>query len=248
MVLLDHSAVFDSVDHDLFLAELNLICLRGISTSANIRDLGVQLDSKMSMAVHVSRTCQTAYAQLRGIARIRSFLPLSACKTFVHAFITSRLDFGNGALYGFTGTLLRRLEMVLLSTARVVICLRRRDQPSMTAAQQELHWLPVAQRIQYKLLTLMQGAVHANTLRYLADRISPYVLCRNLLSAEQSIIVAPMVNLERLGRQAFARAGPTVWNSLPIWLITQSAYISLIVMLTFIVLSYAMFYCNNYIH
>ena len=95
----------------------------------------------------------------------------------------------------------------------------------MTAALQELHWLPVAQRIQYKLLTLMQGAVHANTPRYLADRISPYVLCRNLLSAEQSLIVAPMVNLERLGRRSFSRAGLTVWNSLPIWLITQRAYI-----------------------
>ena len=139
MVLLDLSAAFDSVDYDFLLAELNLICLRGVSTSAN---LGVQLDSNMSVAVHVSHTCRTAYAQLRGIARIRSFLPLSACKTFVHAFITSRLDFGNAALYGITGTLLRRLEMVLPSTARV-ICLRRRDQHSMTSALQELHWLPV---------------------------------------------------------------------------------------------------------
>ena len=87
MVLPDINAAFDSVDHDLLLAKLNQICLRGVSTSANIHDLGVQLDSNMSVAVHVSRTCLTAYAQLRGIARIRSFMPLSACKTFVHALI-----------------------------------------------------------------------------------------------------------------------------------------------------------------
>ena len=129
----------------------------------------------MSMAAHVSRTCRTAYAQPRGIARIRSSLPLRACKTLVHALVTSRLDFGNAALYGITGTLLHRLEMVQRSAARVVLCLRRRDQHSMTAALRELHWLPVAQRIQFKLLTLMHGAVHANTPRYLADRISPYV-------------------------------------------------------------------------
>ena len=61
------------------------ICGCNVSTSANIRDLGVQLDSTMSMAAHVNRTCRTAYVQLRGTARIRSFLPLRARKTFVHA-------------------------------------------------------------------------------------------------------------------------------------------------------------------
>ena len=44
------------------------ICGCNVSTSANTRDLGVQLDSMMSMAAHVSRTCRTAYAQLLGIA------------------------------------------------------------------------------------------------------------------------------------------------------------------------------------
>ena len=197
------------------------ICGCSVSTSANIRDLGVQLDSTMSMATHVSCTCRTAYAQLRGIARIRSSLPLRACKTLVHALVTSRLDFGNAALYGITGTLLHRLEMVQRFAARVVLCLRRRDQHNMTAALRELHWLPVAQRIQFKLLTLMHGAVHANTPCYLADRISPYVPCRSLRSADQFLIVVPKVNLERLGRRAFSCAGPTLWNSLPIGLRTQ---------------------------
>ena len=187
-----------------------------ILAPANIRDLGVQLDSTMSMAAHVSRTCRTAYAQLRGIARIRSSLPLRACKTLVHALVTPRLDFGNAALCGITGTLLHRLEMVQRSAARVVLCLRRRDQHSMTTAIRELHWRPVAQRIQFKLLTLMHDAVHANTLRYLAARS-----LRSLRSADQSLIVVPRVNLERLGRRAFSCAGPTLWNSLPIGLRTQ---------------------------
>ena len=68
---------------------------------------------------------------------------------------------------------LSRLEMVQRSAARVVLCLRRRDQHSLTVALRELQWLPVAQLIQFNLLSLMHGAVHANTPRYLADRISP---------------------------------------------------------------------------
>ena len=97
----------------------------------------------------------------------------------LHALVTSKLDFGNAGVCGITGTLLRRLEMVQRAAARVVLGLRRRDHHSMTAALQRLHWLPVAYRVQFKLLTLMHATIHANcihadTPRYLADRVSAY--------------------------------------------------------------------------
>ena len=150
------------------------ICGSDVSTSANIRDLGVYLDCTMSMTTHVTRICGTAYCRLRNIARIRSSLPLLACKTLVHALVTSTLDFGNTALFGTTGTLLHRLEMVQRAAVRVVLCIDRRDHRSMTAALRQLHWLLMAQRIQFKVLTLMHGAVHNSTPQYLSDRISTY--------------------------------------------------------------------------
>ena len=136
------------------------ICGSDVSTSANIRDL----DCTMSMTTHVTRVCGTAYGRrLRNIARIRSSMPLLACKTLVHALVTSTLDFGNAALFGITGTLLHRLEMVQRAAARVVLCIDRRDHRSLTAALSELHRLPIAQRIEFKVLTLMRGAVHNGT-------------------------------------------------------------------------------------
>ena len=110
--------------------------------------------------------------------------------------------------------------MVQRAAARVVLVLRRRDQHSMTAALQQLHWLPVAYRIQFKLLTLVHGAIHANNPRYLADRVSAYVPCRSLRSTDQSLLVVPSVNLERFGRRAFSCAGPSLWNPLPLVLRT----------------------------
>ena len=111
--------------------------------------------------------------------------------------------------------------MVQRAAARVVLGLRRRDQHSMTAALQQLHWLPVAYRIQFKLLTLVHGAIHVNTPRYLADRVSAYVPSRSLRSTDQSLLVVPRVNLERFGRRAFSCAGPSLWNSLPLVLRTE---------------------------
>ena len=40
----------------------------------------------------------------------------------------------------------------------------------------------VAYRIQFKLLVLMHGAIHANAPRYLADRVSAYVPSRSLVA------------------------------------------------------------------
>ena len=39
-----------------------VLCGCSIIASTNIRDIGVQLDSTMSIEAHVSRTCRTAYA------------------------------------------------------------------------------------------------------------------------------------------------------------------------------------------
>ena len=182
---------------------------------------GSDLDSTMSMTIHVTRICRTAYGRLRNIARIRSSLPLRACKTLVHALVTSTLDFGNAALFGITATLLHRLEMVQRAAARVVLYIDRWDHRSMTAALRELHWLPIAQRIEFKGLTLMHGAVHNNTPRYLSDRISTYAPHRTLRSGTQSLAAVPRINLERYGRRAFSCAGPSLWNALPLGLRTQ---------------------------
>ena len=139
----------------------------------------------------------------------------------MHTLVTSKLDFGNAALCGINGSSLHRLDKVQRAAARVVLGLRRRDQHSMTAALKRLHWLPTAFRIQFKLLTLMHGAIHANTPRYLADRVSAYVPSRSLRSADMSLLAVPRVNLERFGRRAFSCAGPSLWNYLPCVLRTQ---------------------------
>ena len=191
------------------------ICGSDVRTSANIRYLGVYLDSTMSMTTHVTRICRTAYGRLRNIERIRSSLPLLACKTLVHALVTSTLDSGNAALFGITGTLLHRLEMVQRAAARVVLCIDRRDHRSMTAALRERHWLHIAQIIQCNVLTLMHGAVHNRTPRYISDRIVTHAPSRSLRSATNSLVAVPRINMERYGRRSFSCAGPSLWNALP---------------------------------
>ena len=167
------------------------------------------------MSAQVSDVCRAAYSNLFRIAKIRTSLTTAACKTLVHALVTSRLDYGNAVLYGISDRLSHRFEMVQRSAARVVLRLRRGDRRSMTAALKQLHWLPVKYRIEYKILVIVFRALHERTPAYIVSLITPYVPRRALGSADRALLVVPRHNLERYGRRSFSRAGPTLWNALP---------------------------------
>jgi len=68
------------------------------------------------------------------------------------AFIASRLDYCNVVLYKATMQVMRRLEMVMNSAARMVSgCGKYSIIPVL---RDVLHWLPVPQRIQFKIAFL----------------------------------------------------------------------------------------------
>ena len=167
-------------------------------------------------------TCRPKY-RTSAVLPIRIYLVLrkykrvttAACKTLVHSLVTSRLDYGNAVLYGISDRLLHRLEMVQRSAARVVLRIRRGDRRSMTAALEQLHWLPVRYCIEYKILVIVFRALRDRMPTYIASLITPNVPHRVLRSADRALLVVPRHNLERYGRRSFSRAGPTLWNALP---------------------------------
>ena len=70
------------------------------------------MDNTLCMSTQVARTCQGAYFQLHKIAKIRKYLTTHACKTIVHALVTSRLDCGNAVFFGVNVRLIQKLQMV----------------------------------------------------------------------------------------------------------------------------------------
>jgi len=58
----------------------------------------------------------------------------------------------NALLYGISGGLIQRLQSVQNAAARLVTGARRRDH--ITPMLRQLHWLPVKQRIDFKLAVL----------------------------------------------------------------------------------------------
>jgi len=85
------------------------VLLSTVSTVDSARDLGVVIDSRLTMSEQVAALCRTGYYQLGQLRPVARSLPEEFAKTLVQAFISSRLDYCNSLLYGISDNLFRRL-------------------------------------------------------------------------------------------------------------------------------------------
>ena len=90
-----------------------------------------------------------AYYHLRQLRSIPGLLLADSCSTLVRAFITSRIDYCNSLLAEVDKSQVSKLQSILRVTAPLIMRKRKFD-PISDDIRDELHWLPVEQRIQFQ--------------------------------------------------------------------------------------------------
>jgi len=123
------------------------VCVGGVSVHAvsSLRNLGVTMDSTMSMHAQIQSVKNIMFHHLRTISSIRRFLDKDTCVKAVLSLVMSRVDYCNSLLVGQSVAALRGLQLAQNYAARLVMGLRRRDH--VTPALRALHWLPIHQRV-----------------------------------------------------------------------------------------------------
>ena len=137
------------------------------------RNLGVIFDSGLDFKSHISGICKSSFFHIRRLRQVRSSLNRDAAIILANSIIHSRLDYCNSLFYGLPEISIIKLQRVQNSLARVV-CKASRSQSHSSDLLRSLHWLPVAQRIKYKIAVLSYKTIHFNKPSYLADLIKPY--------------------------------------------------------------------------
>jgi len=87
----------------------------------------------------------------------------------VSAFVLSQLDYCNALLAELPASTLAPLQRVMPAAARLVCGPSPRDHA--TPALESLHWLPVKQRIEFKLCLLVHQTINGRAPVYLNDLI-----------------------------------------------------------------------------
>ena len=201
-----------------------------VTPSNHVRVLGVTISADLSLDQHVSKVCAVGFYRLRQLRRIRKSLDNESTATLVHAFVTSRVDYCNAVYAMSPQTVTNRLQRLLNAAARVVSDTRKYDRGLKTILHDELHWLDVPERIEYKLGVMVYRCLHGQAPRYLADHLIPASDVaprrRHLRSANRNCLTVPRCRLSTYGCRAFGYAGPTVWNSLPDELRNSDSFVS----------------------
>ena len=153
----------------------------------------------MTLVPFINNTCKSAFSQLYNIRRIRKYLTTDTSKTLVHAMITCRIDYCNSLLCGLP---------LITGTAKF---------SHITPVLRTLHWLPIKQRVQFKMLILIFKAINGLAPNYISNLVNILCPSKYLLRRNNEILLKPYNGKTKktLGDRAFAVAAPRLFNSLP---------------------------------
>ncbi len=124
-----------------------------LKTTDQARNLSVVMDSDMNFNSHIKTIIKLAFNHLKNISRIKRLMSQQDLEKLVHAFIL------------VDSTTVMVSQASLTNTKRV---------DHITSVLRSLHWLPVSQRIDFKILLLVYRALNGLGPLYITDLLQNY--------------------------------------------------------------------------
>jgi hypothetical protein len=187
-----------------------------VAVSQSMKYLGVWIDSELNLKEHIKNKCKTAINNIRVISRIRNFIDMETAKLLSSALVLSHLDFSNSVLCGLPTGTIDMLQRVQNWSAKVV--LRRAKSSNSLDALQTLHWLPIKERIDFKILCLVFRCFRNTAPEYLSSLLKFKTFQRNTRASVSAPVTLdiPFTKKSTFANRAFSVYGPRLWNSLPV--------------------------------
>ena len=166
-----------------------------VKASTNVKYLGAHLDQTLDFKKQVMMKTQTARFNLGKIRNIWKFLTKEAVETVTLGLVMSLLDYSNSLYNGLPAVTIDKLQITQNLAAKVILNLPKFA--SATAAMFKLHWLPIRQRIKYKLATIVFKCLSTNykAPNYLADLLIQLPKPRRILDHQGTVPTSLLYHL-----------------------------------------------------
>jgi hypothetical protein len=84
----------------------------------------------------------------------------------------------------------------------------------ITPLMKQLHWLPISQRIIYKIVLITYKSLNGLAPHYINNMLKPFTPSVNLRSSSKGFLTIHSVRLVNYGERSFSYAAPKLWDEL----------------------------------
>lgn len=187
-----------------------------MSVSNSVKNIGASLDPSFSMETEIKAKCKSAWWQLYQINKVKKFLTTDQLKTVTVSLVLSKLDQNNSLLHNLPDCHLVKLQRIQNSAARMLCSAGRQVEASPLLIS--LHWLPIKQRIKFKILLIVYKCLNGIGPLYLSELLSSYSNSESrqcLRSGSLDNLYIPRSS-NSFGDRSFFVCAPKLWNTLPV--------------------------------
>ena len=184
-------------------------CIRFIDCTKN---LGVWLDENFKH--QVKKVVSSCFMLLKDLARIKRFIPKDHLSSLVASMIFSRLDYCNSLYYNIGCDEIKKLQSVQNAAVRLVCGGNKFDRQPISHHFTELHWLKVKERIIFKISITVHKCIWGCAPNSLMNKI--------VIANPRTFKLVEGKYNGQFGERAFSRAGPKIWNCLPLKIKVES--------------------------
>jgi len=196
-----------------------------IESSPSTTILGIDLSSNIDLKSFIVSKCQSCNFHLRNLKHVKNCLNVKVRTMLVNNLILSKLDYGNAVLAACTVADLNALQVVMNNAVRFILDVGKRAH--ITPHLKKLHFLPVKQRILYKLCLIAFKVINKTAPLYLNDIFCCYeptttMSLRQSTETDRDTHLLTYAHSNELSNKCIFKRLTSSWNSLPFTLRTVS--------------------------
>ena len=181
-----------------------------------MRNLGFVFDDSLKMEAQIRKAKGKAIGNLKNISQISNYIDKNSRIKLIHGLVISHIDFCNSLYAHLPNYLLRQLQTIINSSARLIAGLPRFSQDHITPVCIKLHFLPIKARIHFKICLLTYKSLKFEQPVYLKNLLHFSQPSRSLRSSEDPKLVEPIIAQSNFSNRCFAFCAPRMYNALPI--------------------------------
>ena len=173
-------------------------------------NLGVFINQSLTMTSHINMATGWCFRSLCPIRTIRRSPARDAARMLVSSLVMSWIDYCNCILASPPAHSIARLQSVLNTGGRVI------SDHITNVLRDDLHWLPVTQRIQFKLCLTVFKTLYKLAPTYISNMCVALTSARSGRYLRSAMMPNLMFYRQRLSSEKeFTVSGPSMWNTLP---------------------------------